>query len=191
MAFEYAPLVAKYGYVATFAGTLLEGESLLILSGLAAHRGYLSLPLVVVVGALGGALGDIGFFLLGRHYGRGLVARFPRFAPAADRVHGMIERHPAATVLGVRFMYGLRTAGPAIIGTTRMTLLEFVPLNAVGALLWSACWAGAGYALGHAAERLLGDVARIEREVFGGTLLLVVIGVVAAKVWRARRGGRG
>ena len=191
MAFEYAPLVAKYGYVATFAGTLLEGESLLILSGLAAHRGYLSLPLVVVVGALGGALGDIGFFLLGRHYGRGLVARFPRFAPAADRVHGMIERHPAATILSVRFMYGLRTAGPAIIGTTRMTLIEFVPLNAVGALLWSACWAGAGYVLGRAAEHLLGDLARIEREVFGGALLLVVIGVVAAKVWRARRGGRG
>ena len=189
MAFEYAPLVAKYGYAATFAGTLLEGESLLILSGFAAHRGYLSLPLVVVVGALGGALGDIGFFLLGRYYGRGLIARFPRFAPAADRVHGMIERHPAATVLGVRFMYGLRTAGPAIIGTTRMTLLEFVPLNAVGALLWSGCWAGAGYVLGRAAEHLLGDLARIEREVFGGALLLVVIGAVALKVWRARGGG--
>jgi membrane protein DedA with SNARE-associated domain len=188
MAFEYAPLVARYGYVATFAGTLIEGESLLILSGLAAHRGYLSLPLVVVVGALGGALGDIGFFLLGRHYGRGLIARFPRFAPAADHVHGMIERHPAATVLGVRFMYGLRTAGPAIIGSTRMTLLEFIPLNVLGALLWSACWAGAGYLLGRAAEHLLGDLARIEREVFGGALVLVVIGVVALKIWRGRRG---
>ena len=62
------------------------------------------------------------FFLLGRHYGNELLARFPRFAPAADRVHGMIERHPAATILGVRFMYGLRTAGPAIIGTTRVSL---------------------------------------------------------------------
>ena len=190
MAFEYAPLVAKYGYAATFAGTLIEGESLLILSGLAAHRGYLSLPLVVVVGALGGALGDIGFFLLGRYYGRGLIARFPRFAPSADRVRGMIERHPAATILGVRFMYGLRTAGPAIIGTTRMTLLEFVPLNVVGALLWSACWTGAGYLLGRAAEHLLGDLARIERELFGGAVLLVVIGVVAAKVWRARHAGK-
>ena len=103
----------------------------------------------------------------------------------------MIERHPVATILGVRFMYGLRTAGPAIIGTTRMTLLAFVPLNVVGALLWSACWAGAGYVLGRAAEHLLGDLARIERELFGGVLVLVVIGVVAAKVWRARHGGKG
>ena len=136
MAFDYASLIQQYGYVATFAGTLIEGESLLILAGLAAHRGYLSLPLVVIVGA--------------------------------------------------RFMYGLRTAGPAIIGTTRMTLLEFIPLNVVGALLWSACWAGAGYRMGRAAEHLLGDLAQIERELFGGALVVVVIGVVTAKVWRAR-----
>ena len=35
MALEYVPLIEKYGYLATFAGTLVEGESLLILSGLA------------------------------------------------------------------------------------------------------------------------------------------------------------
>ena len=80
----------------------------------------------------------------------------------------MIERHPAATILGVRFMYGLRTVGPAVIGTTRVSLPRFVALNAVGALVWSACWAGAGYLVGKAAEQLLGDLARIEREVFGG-----------------------
>lgn len=186
MAFEYAPLIEKFGYIATFAGTLIEGETLLILSGLAAHRGYLSFPLVVIVGAVGGALGDMAFFLLGRHYGKDLVARFPRFAPAADRVHGMIERHPASTIIAVRFMYGLRTAGPAIIGSTRVPLAKFALLNAVGALGWSACWVGAGYVLGKAAEQLLGDLARIERELFGGVILLAIIGVIAYHVWRAR-----
>jgi membrane protein DedA with SNARE-associated domain len=186
MALEYAPLIERYGYFATFAGTLIEGESLLILSGLAAHRGYLSFPIVVLVGALGGALGDMAFFLLGRHYGNGLLARFPRFAPAADRVHGMIERHPTSTILAVRFMYGLRTAGPAIIGTTKIPFLEFVVVNAIGALVWSACWAGAGYVLGKAAEHLLGDLAKVERELFGAVIVAIVFGLVAYHVWRAR-----
>lgn len=186
MAFDYATLIEKFGYLATFAGSLIEGETLLILSGLCAHRGYLSLPVVIVVGAVGGALGDLGFFLLGRHYGRQLLARFPRFAGAVERVRGMIERHPSATILGVRFMYGLRTAGPAIIGTTRVSLVRFALLNALGALLWGACWAGAGYLLGRAAEHLLGDLAHIERELLGGALVLALVAAIALRVWRER-----
>jgi membrane protein DedA with SNARE-associated domain len=189
MAAEYVAIIERYGYAATFAGTLLEGETLLILSGLVAHRGYLSLPLVIVIGAFGGALGDMGFFLLGRHYGTQLLQRFPRFAPAAARVHAMIERYPTATVLGVRFMYGLRTAGPAIIGTTRLSILHFFTVNIAGALLWSASWAGAGYALGKAAQALLGDVAHIERELFAGVAVLGLLVAVALRIWRAR--GRG
>lgn len=189
MTFEYVPLIEKYGYLATFAGTLFEGETLLVLSGVVAHRGYLSLPVVITIGAVGGALGDMAFFLLGRHYGAHLLERFPRFAPAAARMHAMIERHPTAAVLGVRFMYGLRTAGPAIIGTTRMSPLHFVAVNLVGAMLWSACWAGAGYLFGKAAEALLGDLARVEREVFLGVLLAGIMVAIALRIWRAR--GKG
>jgi len=187
MAFEYASLIERYGYVATFAGSVIEGETLLVLSGLAAHRHYLSFPVVVIVGAAGGALGDMFFFLLGRHYGPGVLQRFPRFAPPAARVYAMIERHPALTILTVRFMYGLRTAGPAIIGSTRVPIAEFAFLNAIGAIVWSACWAGAGYVLGKAAEHILGDLARIEREVFGGAIVLVLLGALAYRIW-ARRG---
>jgi membrane protein DedA with SNARE-associated domain len=187
MAFEYVPLIEKYGYVATFVGTILEGESLLILSGLCAHRGYLSFPGVVIVGALGGTLGDMIFFMIGRHYGPRFLQRFPRFAPAASRVHAMIERHSTLTILAVRFMYGLRTAGPTIIGTTRIPFAEFALLNAVGALVWSACWAGAGYLVGKTAEHFLGNLARIEREVFGAVILGIVLVVIAYHVWRARK----
>jgi membrane protein DedA with SNARE-associated domain len=187
MALEYGPLIERYGYFATFAGTLIEGESLLILSGLAAHRGYLSFPLVALVGAVGGALGDMAFFLLGRYFGGDLLARFPRFAPAAGRVHGMIERHPVATILAVRFMYGLRTAGPAVIGTTKISFAVFAVVNAVGAIAWSACWAGAGFVLGKAAEHILGDLAKVERELFGAAIVAIVLAIVAWHVWARRR----
>ena len=40
-------LLTDYGYWAVFVGSLLEGETILILAGFAAHRGYLSLPLVM------------------------------------------------------------------------------------------------------------------------------------------------
>lgn len=183
---DHAEVIERFGYLATFLGSLLEGETLLILSGFAAHRGYLQFMLVVAIGALGGALGDMGFYFVGRHFGSALLDRFPRFAPAADRVTGMIERHPVITIMGVRFMYGLRAAGPAIIGTTRIGFAEFACFNALGALLWSTCWVGAGWLFGKAAERLLGDLAHVEREFFGVGILLAIAGAIGYRVWRGR-----
>ena len=185
MDFEYAPLIEKFGYLATFAGSLLEGETLLILSGLAAHRGYLDIFIVVLVGAVGGALGDFGFFLVGRRYREHFVQRFPKLRPGFERVRQMIERYPNATIFGVRFMYGLRVVGPVAIGSTRISLLQFAVVNLIGAVTWSACWAGAGYLLGHAAERLLGELSRYEGFLVAG---LLVIGAIVALVlrWRHR-----
>ena len=184
MAMEIAPLIAKYGYAGAFAGAILEGETVLILAGLGAHRGYLSLPLLVALGALGGAVGDLIYFALGRHYGEALLDRFPKFAPAARKVHRLIERYPNATVLGVRFLYGLRTVGPAVIGTSGLPWPRFILLNALGASVWSATWVGAGYVLGEAAERLLGNVARIEREFFIAALVVALVVSVGLHFWR-------
>lgn len=187
MIFEYAPLIEKFGYLATFVGTLLEGETLLILSGLAAHRGYLDIRIVVLVGAVGGALGDFGLFLVGRRYREHFVQRFPRLRPGFERVRRMIERYPNATIFGVRFMYGLRLVGPMAIGSTRISLLHFAAVNVLGAVTWSACWATAGYVLGRAAERLLSDVSRYEGYLVVG---LLVVGAIVALVlrWRHRTG---
>src|SRR5688572_33421924 len=37
-------LLDHYGYLAVLVGTVLEGETILILGGFAAHQGYLHLP---------------------------------------------------------------------------------------------------------------------------------------------------
>ncbi|MEP7329369.1 MAG: DedA family protein [Betaproteobacteria bacterium] len=184
MAFEYAPIIAKYGYIATFAGSLIEGETVQILSGLAAHRGYLDFAWVVLVGALGGALGDVGYFMLGRHYRVRLVQSYPKLRPGIERVRGMIERHPDVTIFTIRFLYGLRTVGPIAIGSTHVPLSRFLLVNALGALAWSLCWAGAGYLIGQSAKRMFGELARYEGYVFLG---VIVVGAIVAIVLRLRR----
>jgi len=187
VAIELAPWVAAYGYPAALVGALFEGETVLVLAGLFAHRGVLNLPLLVVLGALGGSTGDIAYFALGRRFGATLLERHPRFEPAAARVHALIERFPNLAVIGIRFLYGLRTVGPAIIGASAIAWPRFLLLNAFGALAWSACWVGAGYVLGEAAQRLLGNVMRIERDLF---LAAAALAVIATIVLRMRRRAR-
>ena len=93
MTHDYVALIQHYGYLATFAGTLFEGETLLILSGVAAHRGFgLSLPVVVAHRRRGGALlGDMAFFLIGPALRRNLLARFPALR-AGGRAHACADR---------------------------------------------------------------------------------------------------
>ena len=69
--------VQSYGYGALFLGTLLEGETVLILAGLMAHMGLMKLPLVILVALLGSFLGDQFYFFLGRRKGGALLDRHP------------------------------------------------------------------------------------------------------------------
>lgn len=190
MAIELAPLVAEYGYPAALVGALFEGETILVLAGLFAHRGVLDFPLLVALGAIGGMLGDIAYFTLGRRYGATLLKRFPKYEPVAQRVQAMIKRHPALAIFGIRFLYGLRTVGPAVIGASGVTWRRFLLLNAFGALVWSLCWVGVGYMLGEAAQRLLGRVVHIEREFFLAALVLALIVTIVLRLRRHRLRGR-
>ena len=85
-------LVENYGYYAVFVGTFLEGETILIMAGFAAHSGYLALPWVMLVAFFGGLLGDQLCFFLGRRHGRRILQRFPKLRARAKIVDRSEER---------------------------------------------------------------------------------------------------
>jgi len=178
-------LIQAYGYPLTFIGALFEGETIVTLAGLAIHRGRLYWPALLVLAAAGGTVGDTIYFALGRRYGSELLARWPSFAPAIDRVHRLVQRNAALAVIVVRFLYGMRIAGPIVIGSSGLTWPRYLALNITGAVGWAACWLTVGYALGAAAERVVGNLAKIERELFL-TVLLVAIAIGVALKLRAR-----
>lgn len=137
--------ITHYGYWVIFAGALLEGETVLIAAGYAAHQGLLSWPWVIVIATAGGAAGDQLAFLLGRWKGLTLLSRIPRLAQRIPVVHQMLERYQVLVILMIRFLYGLRIAGPIILGTSPIPFTHFVWLNLLGALLWATIISGVGY----------------------------------------------
>ena len=172
-----ASLIADHGYWIVAAGCLLEGETVLLLAGFAAKRGYLDPVDVVVVASVAGFAGDQVLFWLGRRYGRALLARWPAIAKRADRIGALIDRHPQKAAMIVRFIYGTRLAGPILFGMSSMPQARFAPLNAIAAIAWAIVYTTAGWFLGAAAEACAVDLRRIE-----GWLLAIVIAAVAA--WR-------
>ena len=166
-----AALIEAYGYWAVLAGTLLEGESVLLLAGFAAHRGLLDLLAVIGVAVVGGFLGDQLFFFAGRHYGARVLARFPKYAPQVERAKALLTRYHVPVILGVRFMYGLRIVLPFTIGMSGIPVLRFQLLNLAGAAIWAASGAALGYLFGSAAEYILGDLWHYEELLFAAILV--------------------
>jgi membrane protein DedA with SNARE-associated domain len=186
MAIEALPLVAQYGYAATFIGTLLEGETVLILSGVAAARAVLALPILIGLGAVAAFMTDNLFFGFGRALGPALFVHLPRCAVSAHRASGLVARLPNTAVIGLRFFYGMRSVGPAIIGSGNMSWGRFAALDALAAALWSSCWTSAGFLLGETAQVLLERFGQFGRMLFIGLLAAAAIGVLALHLRRRR-----
>jgi len=155
-------LIVQYGYLAVFVGAVVEGETLLVLAGIAAQLGSLDLLWVMLIAAGGAFAGDQFWFAAGRWHGRPMRARFPRIRTQAARVEGLIERHGTWLSLGVRFMYGLRMVGSVVLGMSRVSHLRFIALNLLGAAIWAVLVGGAGFLFGHAVELMFQDAARYQ-----------------------------
>lgn len=181
-------LIDTYGYLAVLVGTFLEGETILVLGGLAVHLGYLEMPWVIALAFVGSLSGDQLWFFLGRRYGQAVLARHPAWRERVDRVHAMLRRYELAVLIGFRFAYGLRNLTPFVVGLTRIGALKFTVCNALGALIWSVSIAYAGYLFGRAIELLLGDIKRYELEVMSA---VVIVGLLTWSVYLvARRLGK-
>ncbi|HVN60164.1 MAG TPA: DedA family protein, partial [Gaiellaceae bacterium] len=108
--FGYPLLFALVG--AESAGALVPGESALILAGVQAAQGRLSLPAVIAVAASAAILGDNTGYLIGRQGLRRLVGRPGRLQrrreEALARSEDFFRRHGASAVFFGRWLPGLR-----------------------------------------------------------------------------------
>lgn len=170
-------IIGSYGYIALLVGTFLEGETILILAGFAAHLGYLHLPWVILVAFLGTVSGDQLFFYLGRRQSRFVLHKHPAWQRRLDRVERLFERYQTLLILGFRFLYGLRTITPFALGMTRVRRGYFFLLNILSALVWAAAVGTGGYLFGNVLRIIMVDIKRYELKVFGA------IAIIGGLIW--------
>ena len=181
-------IIEKYGYVAVLLGTCLEGETILVMAGFAAHQGHLALPGVMIAAFIGSLVGDQLAFFAGRRYGDRVRARFSGLRNGIDRARAMLDRHGTPLLVGFRFIYGVRTVTPLAAGMSGVAPARFMVLNVLGAALWAVSVGAAGYAFGHGLELMLDRVHHVEGHVLWG---MAVLGAIAAVVHHVRRKRRG
>jgi membrane protein DedA with SNARE-associated domain len=186
-------LIQTHGYWVLALAVMAEGETVLVLAGLAAQQGYLKLHWVILIAAICTICVDQTFFYLGRLKGKAFLNRWPKGKQKSRRVLELMIRHRYGLALGFRFLYGLRTITPFIIGMSPIGRLQFLCLNMLSGAVWATAVAMLGFALGSAAEGLLGKIKGLEVILAGG------IALAALAIWcihrlrerRKERSGQG
>lgn len=173
--------ILRYGYVALFLGSVLEGESVLIAAGFLARGGYLDLPLVMLIALTGTYLADLSIYFLGRAKGRRVIARFPIARAYYPKVKKLFARYGIWAIFATRYLYGFRLAAAATLGITRMRRSTYLPFNLLSCVIWSVLMGGLGYVFGASLEALIGQIRQYEKHV---VLLIVILG---SGIWLVRR----
>lgn len=187
---DITALLDKHVYTAIVLGSLVEGETTVVLAGFAAHQGYAHWWAVTLLAAAVNFAWDQALFALGRWRGGWVLDKAPRLRNGVQRLSPLIHRHRRWAVFGVRFMYGLRTAGPIALGLARVPWPDFVAFNALGAAVWAVIFSGLGYIFGYSIARMIGVAAHYE---VLAVLCILLLGMTAFAVhcWRRRRARNG
>ena len=156
-------------------GVPVPGETALILGGLAANQGKLSIELVIAVAAAGAIVGDNIGFEFGRRGGRALLEKpGGRFARQRQQVLAMADpffaKHGAKAVFLGRWVTGLRFWAALFAGASDMRRRTFFFWNAAGGICWATSVGLAAYFGGKAVEQVIQTAG-----LYGGIAVAVVL----------------
>jgi len=128
----------------------------LMAAGALAARGTMSLAVILPLGVLGCLAGDGIWYWIGRKWGSKAMRLICRFTadPQGCSQHARQEFHRfGLPILCVaKFVPGLDAVMPPLAGAEAVPLVRFFGLDAIGSLLWAACYAGLGYVFANQLE---------------------------------------
>jgi undecaprenyl-diphosphatase len=170
-----------------FLGFIAPGETAVLVGGLVAGQGQISLAVLIAVVWGCAVAGDFTSFLLGRRLGRPWLlrhgARLKITEERLDQVEGFFERRGGATIMVGRFLGFVRPLLPFTAGASKMPLRRFAPYDVLAAGLWATTFCVLGYVFWRSIHEL---TTYVSRGLFAFATLVVLIAAIVGLV-RLRR----
>ncbi|HEX5711624.1 MAG TPA: DedA family protein [Sulfuricurvum sp.] len=149
----------EYGYIVLFGWSILEGELGLVMAGIMSHTGDMNIFMAIIVGALGGFVGDQIYFYIGRYNKKYIHDKLRSQRRKFAIAHLLLKKYGWPLIFVQRYMYGMRTVIPMAIGLTKYSGRQFAIINFISALFWAALTIIPAYYFG---EQLLAILAWIK-----------------------------
>ena len=197
MAHQIIALIAQYGLLLVFFNVLVEQAGVpvpavptMVVAGALSANGKLPLAGVLLAVVFACLVSDLAWYWAGRRFGAGVMRTICRISLSPDSCVKQSElrfqRWRGRILLIAKFVPGLATVAPPLVGAMGLRAGTFVLLDGLGSQLWAGVAVGLGYAFAAQVDDLLADLAS------AGTvaleLLLVLLALyIAAKWWQRRR----
>lgn len=172
------------------AGLPLPAAPILVIAGALAASGAMRPDAVLLTAVAGALVADHGWFLLGRRYGRRLLATVCRLSLSPDtcvrRTDDLIGRHGAALLLVAKFIPGVSAVAIPTASAMGLSYRRFLLYDGLGCLLWSGAYIGGGVIFSREINRALEGLSWIG----GGSVVLLLALLtlyIGAKVLHRRR----
>ncbi len=173
--------VAQYGYAAIFCllmlgivGPLIPDETILVLAGIAIHRGTLAWPGTLGAAYAGSVCGISLSYALGRAGCGFVMRRVP--AHYVELVKDYFLRYGRWTLCFGYFVVGVRHFTALVAGLSKMPLPGFALFAYSGGLVWVSAFLALGYFVGDQWEKWA-------RYLHGGFLVAAAGIVIGVLVW--------
>ena len=101
-------------YWLVYAGTIMEGETALLLGTLAASQGVVKLVWVIVAAFAGATTGDQISYQIFRRFGPGMVSRNETLKRRSEKARRLLKGHPVKFIILSRFFWVLSAKEPPI-----------------------------------------------------------------------------
>lgn len=175
-----------YGYVALFIYSLGGGFVALIAAGILSFMGHLNLGVSILVAVIANITGSSLLFFLGRLNKKEAMAKLKKHRRKLALAQVMLKKYGDFVVIIQKFIYGVKTLVPIVLGLSKYELWRFMILNALGAVLWGAVF---GFGSFYASESFGALANAIGDNPLIMPLIMVIIfgGLYALWVFAAKR----
>ncbi|HZS53547.1 MAG TPA: rhodanese-like domain-containing protein [Bryobacteraceae bacterium] len=179
--------ISQHGYSILFILVLAEAIGLplpaalaLLVAGASSAKGSLHLGAVLLISFVAFLLGDVVLFLLGYRTGWWLLGILCKLSINPEscifRSAESFRRYGRTMLVLAKFVPGINSLAPPLAGSMNMRFIQFLGLDAAGALLYVAAWCGAGF--------LFSDfLARLTNGYQAGSRILLWLVACAAAVY--------
>jgi membrane protein DedA with SNARE-associated domain len=186
---QLSQLIEQYGIYAVFGLCTVEGDITLLISGALAHNAFFgkySLLQVFIAGILGGMVGDLVGYFIGRVF-RETVKNYRFYSMAQPRIERLIDKFGGFAIIISKYIYGIRVAMCIFYGVGRMPLPKFLLLDFISCTLWVLILAGVGYFFSGAITSIIGDFTQVGIVLFFVVLAGIIIVYAVERFWLSEK----